>query len=164
VALRSHTLAVALSIALLAVVAAASGWPQGADADRAALRLGWRLAGQARERCRDLTPEELAARPVHMRRPRECVSEPLAYELTATVDGQLIARKRVRPAGLRGDRPLSVEEEFDVPPGVHAVTVTFTPDDGPANATALRLDETLRFDRGRVVLIAQGAGRLVARH
>jgi len=163
-ALRSHTLAVALSIALLALVAAGSGWPQGVDTDRAALRLGWRLAGQARERCRDLTPEELAARPVHMRRPRECVSEPLAYELTATVDGRVVARKRVRPAGLRGDRPLSVEEELDVPPGAHAVSVTFTPDDDTAKAPTLRFDNMVGFERGRVVLISHERGRLVARH
>src|SRR5215831_5026412 len=37
---------IALSIALLALVAAGSRGPQGTDADYALLRLGWRLAGQ----------------------------------------------------------------------------------------------------------------------
>jgi len=124
------------------------------------LRLGWRLAGQVRQRCRDLTSEELAARPVHMRRPRECVTEPLTYDLTATVDGRIIARNRVRPAGLRGDRPLSVEEEFDIRPGPHAVTVTFSPADGGTGGRVLTFDETVRFERGRVVLITQDGERL----
>ena len=162
-AVRSLTLAVGFSIVLLAAVAAGSGWPQGADQDRAVLRLGWRLAGQARERCRDLTAEELAARPVHMRRSRECVSEPLAYDLTAVVDGHVIAKKRVRPAGLRGDRPLSVEEDFDLTPGPHAVTVTFTPEPGANGAVMLQFAGTVRFERGRVVLITHEAGRLLTR-
>jgi ferredoxin len=158
-----RALAVACSAALLALVAAGSRWPQGADPDHAVLRLGWRLAGQVRERCRDLTPEELAARPVHMRRSRECATEILAYDLTAAVDGQVIARKRVRPPGLRGDRPLSVEEELDVRPGEHAVTVTFNPETSGSGGTMLAFDGTVRLDRGRVVLITYDGTRLLAR-
>jgi hypothetical protein len=144
-------------------VAAGSRWPQGADADHALLRLGWRLASQARERCRDLTPDELAARPVHMRQPRKCVSEAVAYDLTAAVDGQIVARKHMRPPGLRGDRPLSVEEEFAIPPGVHTVAVRFEPEAGATGARTLALSAALRFERGRVVLITQDGERLVAR-
>ena len=67
------------------------------------------------------SPEELAARPVHMRRTRECVSEALVYDLTAAVDGLIVARKRLHAPGLRGDRPLSVEEELEIRPGRRAV-------------------------------------------
>ena len=159
-AIGHRSVAVVFSAGLLALVAAGSGAPQGVDADHAVLRLGWRLAGQVRERCRDLTSAELASRPVHMRRPRECVTEPLTYDLTAAVDGRIIARNRVRPAGLRGDRPLSVEEEFDIRPGPHAVTVTFSPADGGTGGRVLTFDETVRFERGRVVLITQDGDRL----
>ena len=158
-----RTGAVALSAVLLALVALGSRWPQGATADHAVLRLGWRLAGQVRERCRDLTAEELAARPVHMRRSRECVSEVLTYELTAAVDGQIVARKRVRSPGLRGDRPLSIEEEFDVRPGEHVVTVTFSPEAPASDAKVLAFDGAVRFERGRVVLITHDGDRLRAR-
>jgi hypothetical protein len=127
------------------------------------LRLGWRLPGQVREHCRDLTPEEVAARPVHMRSGQECVREPLSYELTASVDGRVIARKRVRPPGLRRDRPLSVEEEFDIRPGAHAVTVTFGPETADTSGKILAYDGTVRFDRGRVVLITYDGDRLLAR-
>jgi ferredoxin len=159
-AIGRRAVAIAFSAALLALIAAGSRAPQGVDADHAVLRLGWRLAGQARERCRDLTSAELAARPVHMRRSRECVTELLTYDLTAAVDGRMIARKRVRPAGLRGDRPLSVEEEFDIRPGTHAVSVTFSPAVGATGGKVLAFDEMVRFERGRVVLITHDGDRL----
>jgi ferredoxin len=160
---RRRAGAVAVSAALLSLVALGSRWPQGAVPDHAVLRLGWRLAGQVRERCRDLTADEQAARPVHMRRSRECVTEVLTYDLTAAVDGQVIARKRVRPPGLRGDRPLSVEEEFDIRPGEHTVTVTFSPERSESGGKVLAFDGPLRFERGRVVLISHDGDRLLAR-
>jgi ferredoxin len=161
---RPHWVAaVALSVLVLMLVALASGWPQGADADHAVLRLGWRLAGQVRERCRDLTAEELAARPVHMRRPRECVSEGLTYDLTAAVDGQVVHRTRVKAPGLRADRPLSVEEDLPVAPGEHLVTVTFAPAEAGSGGRTLALDERIRFLPGRVVLITHDSGRLTTR-
>jgi ferredoxin len=158
-----RAVAVTLSAALLALVALGSRWPQGAVPDHAILRLGWRLAGQVRERCRDLTVEEQATRPVHMRRSRECVTEVLTYDLIAAVDGQVIARKRVRPPGLRGDRPLSVEEEFDIRPGEHQVTVTFRPEHPEAGGKVLAFESPVRFEQGRVVLISHDGDRLLAR-
>ena len=155
--------ALALSVLLLALVALASGWPQGVDADHAVLRLGWRLAGQVRERCRDLTAEELAARPVHMRRPRECVSEVLTYDLTAAVDGRVVSRKRVKSPGLRADRPLSVEEDLKIVPGEHTVTVTFAPAEPGSGGRTLAFEDRIRFAPGRVVLLTHDDGRLSVR-
>ena len=156
-------LAAAVSVVLLALVAMASSAPQGTDPDHALLRLGWRLAGQVRERCRDLTPEEQAARPVHMRRPRECVSEVLTYDLVAAVDGSTVIRKRVKSPGLRADRPLSVQEDLVVAPGEHAVAVTFTPEDPGGAGKPLAFEGRVRFAPGRVVLITYENGRLTAR-
>jgi len=127
------------------------------------LRLGWRLTGQVRERCRDLTAEELAARPVHMRRSRECVSEVLAYDLTATIDGRVVSQQRVKSPGLRADRPLSVEEDVTIAPGEHAVTVTFAPAEAGSGGKTLTFEDRLRFVPGRVVLITHEEGRLTAR-
>jgi ferredoxin len=151
------------SAVLLALLALGSGAPQGADADHALLRLGWRLAGQVAERCRDLTPEELARRPAHMRAPRECVSAVLPYDLRAVVDGRVVAARRVTSPGLRADRPLSVEEDLVVPPGDRAVTVTFAPADPASGGAVLALERTLRFERGRVVLVTSENDRLVVR-
>ena len=151
------------SAILLGLVALGSRWPQGADADHALLRLGWRLAGQVKERCRDLTPGELAKRPVHMRTPRECVSEVLTYDLKAVVDGKVVTTKRVKSPGLRADRPLSVEEDLEILPGEHRVTVTFTPADAGSGGRALSFERTLRFERRRVVLITYENDALIVK-
>jgi ferredoxin len=145
---------------LLALVALGSRSPQGADAEHAVLRLGWRLAGQVKETCRDLTAEELARRPVHMRTPRECSAEALAYTLTAAVDGRVVAAKTVRAPGLRADRPLTVEEELPVAPGEHDVTVAFAPEGGGQAGRSLHLERRVRFERGRVALVAIEDGAL----
>jgi hypothetical protein len=58
---------------------------------------------------------------------------------------------------------LSVEEEFAVAPGEHAVTVRFAPDAPAGSVPALMFDGVVRFERGRVVLITHEAGRLQAR-
>ena len=155
--------AAGFSALLLGGVALGSGWPQGADPDHALLRLGWRLAGQVKERCRDLTPAELARRPVHMRRPRECVSEVLTYDLKAVVDGQTVAEQTVRSPGLRADRPLSIEEDLRIAPGDHDVSVTFTPHEAGTSGKVLSLERKIHFDRRQVVLITYESDDLIAR-
>jgi ferredoxin len=150
----------ALTTLLLALLALGSRAPQGADAEHGVLRLGWRLVGQTREQCRDLTAEEQAARPLHMRQARECVSEVLTYDLTASVDGQTVLRRRVRSPGLRADRPLSVDEEVTVEPGQRHVAVTFAPADPDSGGAVLRFERPLRFERGRVALLTLAGDRL----
>jgi ferredoxin len=145
--------AVAVTAASLALVALVSRAPQGADPGHAVLRLGWRLAGQVRETCRELGADEQARRPVHMRTARECIAEAVIYQLTATVDGRTVATRTVRAPGLRADRPLAVEEELPLPPGEHDVTVTFAPARGETGGRALHLARRLRFEPGRVVLV-----------
>ena len=154
---------VAFSAVLLGLVALGSGWPQGADADHAVLRLGWRLAGQITQQCRDLSPDELARRPVHMRQPRECVSQVPTYDLRAVVDGAVVAERRVSSPGLRADRPLTVEENIRIRPGDHDVTVTFLPQDAASDGKRLSLTRRLRFEQQRVVLITYDGDALVVR-
>jgi ferredoxin/coenzyme F420-reducing hydrogenase delta subunit len=155
--------AAVLGVVLLALVALGSRWPQGTDPDHGLLRLGWRLAGQVRERCRDLTAEELAARPVHMRRARECVSEVLTYDLRTTVDGRLLIQKRVKSPGLRADRPLSIEEDLKIAPGEHTIAIAFTPEDPASGGQPLTFEGRVFFAPSRVVLVTYENGRLTAR-
>jgi ferredoxin len=154
--------AVVVTAVLLGSIAMASRAPQGVDAEHAALRLGWRLAGQVRERCRDLTADELARRPAHMRQARDCTREALPYVLTAVVDGAAVRRTTVRPPGLRSDRPLSVEEDLVITPGDHTVLVTFAPADAGADGKVLRFERTVRFRPARVVLISYDGEKLIA--
>lgn len=161
--LRRRAMQAALTGVLLGLVALGSGWPQGESAPHAVLRLGWRLAGEVAQRCRDLAPEELARRPVHMRQPRECVSEVPTYDLRAVVDGAVVAERRVASPGLRADRPLTVEENIRLSPGHHDVTVTFVPADEASDGKRLSFTGRLRFERRRVVLVTYDGSVLVAR-
>jgi len=111
----------------------------------------------------DLSPEELARRPVHMRQPRECVSEVPTYDLRAVVDGAVVAERRVASPGLRADRPLTVEENIRLSPGHHDVTVTFVPADEASDGKRLSFTGRLRFERQRVVLVTYDGSVLVAR-
>ena len=156
-------LAVGFSTLALAGLAVGSRWPQGADADHAILRLGWRLAGQVRETCRDRSAEELAKLPVHMRTPQECTTEGLTYALRATVDGRVVVAQTVRAPGLRADRPLSVEEDVPLAPGDHVVQVMFAPEDGASVGRRLTLERRLRFDAKRVRLVTYDNDALVVR-
>jgi ferredoxin len=153
--------AVAATALVLGLTALGSGWPQGRAAEHAVLRLGWRLAGQVTQSCRDLTLEEIARRPVHMRVARECTSTALAYDLTAAVDGAIVVRTSVRAAGLRGDRPLTVEEDVRIAPGDHRVAVSFVPADRASGGRILTLEGQVRFDPGRVVLVTTRNDTLV---
>lgn len=148
---------------VFAVLALGSRSPHGTDADHATLRLGWRLAGEVRQTCRDRSAEELDRLPMHMRTPQECTSEVLTYVLRASVDGQVVVAKTVRPPGLRADRPLNVEEEVAIAPGEHVVHVTFVPDDRESAGRRLTLEQRLRFDAKRVRLVTYDGGTLVAR-
>jgi ferredoxin len=153
----------ALALALLGLTGLGSRWPQGTGPGDGRLRLGWRLAGQVLERCRDLAPAELARRPAHMRSPRECTRLALDYHLVVAIDGRVRAERTVRAPGLRADRPLTVDEDLDVPPGDHDVRVSFAPELGPGTGVALAFQERVRFEPPRIVLITLEDDRLVRR-
>jgi len=79
-----------------------------------------------------------------------------SYLLRVFLDGRSLLEKRVEPAGLRHDRPLSVFEEMAVAPGRHRVEVEFSPEDlktgvPPLAVPKARLD--LEFQAGKVQLV-----------
>jgi hypothetical protein len=81
--------------------------------------------------------------------------------------GWIYEIKSVYSPQLRADRPLAVEEEVPVPPGRHAVRVTFTPADPASGGVVLAYDRPVHFEAGRVVLItaASAGGRpVLCRH
>lgn len=160
---RRGVVGVGLTAVLVGLVALGSGGLQGEDAEHAVLRLGWRLAGEVTQRCRDLSPEEQARRPVHMRQPQECVSEVPTYHLRAVVDGAVVADRRVTSPGLRADRPLTVEENIRISPGAHDVTVTFLPAIDASDGKRLSFTRRLHFARQRVVLVTYDGDALVVR-
>lgn len=155
-----------VSAGLVALLAAASRVPLSApDADRSVVRLSWRLRAEEGAECRRPTPEELEQLPVHMRNPDACVGELAPYELRIVVDGAPRVTRVVRPAGVRGDRPIFVYDELRLDPGRHTLSVRFgVQDGGGGDDAALSLDTTVDLEAGRVVLVTRGGdGALEAR-
>jgi hypothetical protein len=125
-------------VALLSVlgVAALTRVPYDAEhAEDAILRLSWRTRGEEVRECRTLSPEELAALPVHMQRTEVCEGRVLSRHLLVRVDRRSVVDDTVRAAGARSDRPLYVYYEIPLSPGVHALHVRFVPEamDAPAD-------------------------------
>lgn len=161
-------LAVGLTLGLAGLLGFLARAPLEAhDADRAALRLAWRLRGEEVVACRRPTEAELAELPVHMRNPDACVGEIPPFVLEVRVDGEARVSRTVRPAGVRGDRPLYVYEELSLEPGRHDLVVWFRRE-GDAESSAmvreLRLEASVELAPGQVLLVTRNdAGQLEVR-
>ena len=154
------------SLALAVLLAGLARVPvPGLDADQSVLRLSWRYrAGDAAD-CRRPTQAELEELPVHMRNPDACIGDLAPYQLQVLVDGAERLRAVLRPAGVRGDRPIFVYEEVRLPPGRHDLAVRFGVRDGAMGAVPdLALDTTVVLEPGQVLLVTRGGdGGLGAR-
>lgn len=119
-----------LGVAALLAIGAATRFPYpAAPPDHGVLRLSWRTRGERVEECRRLTPAEIAQLPIHMRREEVCEGRVLPYLLVVEMDGRLLLRERVLPAGARHDRPLYVFHEIPIPTGEHRLAVRFVRED-----------------------------------
>ena len=92
----------------------------------AQLRLSLSARPERVERCRELSDDELAKLPAHMRLRTKCEGYTAQYLLTIDVDGSRLTADTLRGGGLRHDRPLHVFQEYDVKPGPQQVRVEVT--------------------------------------
>lgn len=166
--IRRLTLAalrMAVGAGLVAAVAAPAHWPIGEPATEAALRLALRTVGTRVEACRERSAAELAALPAHMRAPRVCERYALAYRLQAAVDGKPVVDTQVEPAGVRHDRPVGLDVQVPLAPGVHELDVRFAPvpppeaKDGYPVELQRALEHAHRYTLATTV--AAAAGRIV---
>ena len=93
--------------------------------DTPVLRLAWSVRPERIEQCRTLTDEELADVPAHMRQRVQCEGRSAGYRLVVSVDGKSGFDTLVTGGGARGDRPVYVFRELDVPGGPHRLEVRF---------------------------------------
>ena len=91
--------------------------------DRAVVKLSFSHAGERREPCRTLSPEELAALAANMRSGVDCPRERVPVVVELEIDGERVYHASLAPSGLAGDGPSSVYERFEVPAGPHRVRV-----------------------------------------
>lgn len=122
------TLVSVLIVAVLtALLAVASGvhvpWHPANDA---ALRVSWSVKPERIEQCRALTPEEIAARPEHMRQAMQCEGTLATYDLAVSIDDSLHESSVVHGSGFRRDRPMFLLRNYRTTPGAHRVQVSLT--------------------------------------
>lgn len=133
--------------------------------DQAMLRLAWSARPERIERCRQLSEEELARLPAHMRQPVSCEGASAQYRLTVRDEGRLVVERVVRGGGLRQDRRLYVFQELPLPPGDRRIEVRFDRLDSgdsesvnhqPGGETVpahLALDQRVRVGPREVILV-----------
>ena len=87
--------------------------------DMALIKASFSHAGQPKEECRVRTAEELASLPPNMRVPVQCGRErsPVVFDLE--LDGKVVYRAELPPAGLSRDGVSTVYQRFQVPTGRH---------------------------------------------
>jgi len=150
----------AVALGILLGVEALAHLPLGAPAGNAAIRLAIRTAAGKIEICREVPAEELARLPIHMRQPRLCTEQPVAYHLTLAVDGSELHATRARRRGMRSDRPLVIDDLVEIPAGRRVIAVTLEPEVPPGTPDAIaaslprgELRRTLDLPAGRIALV-----------
>ena len=115
----------ALYAAFAVVVATFSFRPsyERVAADRAVVKLSFSHAGERREPCRTLSPEELAALAANMRSGVDCPRARVPVVVELEIDGERVYHTSLVPSGLASDGPSSVYERFEVPAGRHRIRV-----------------------------------------
>jgi coenzyme F420-reducing hydrogenase delta subunit/NAD-dependent dihydropyrimidine dehydrogenase PreA subunit len=123
------------------------------------LAISLKHPGVASESCRQLSEEELAAKPAHMRKPMECERMRPDVRLRVDIDGVRALETSVAPSGLWKDGNSVSLERIAIEPGDHLVRVaigeTVDPDEWTFEA-----EQTLTFseEARRVVLFDRVAG------
>jgi hypothetical protein len=87
--------------------------------DLALIKLSFSHAAERKGECRRLSPEEIAALPPNMRRTEECPRERLPVLVELELDGRVVARQLLPPAGLHHDGASAVYRRFPVRAGRH---------------------------------------------
>jgi len=109
--------------------------------------------GLASENCRDLTPEELASTPVHMRKEHVCERMRPPVRLRVVIDGATALEASIAPSGIWKDGNSVAVERIPVSPGAHRVSVAIGETLDP-NEWSFGADQTLTFrDQVRRVVI-----------
>jgi coenzyme F420-reducing hydrogenase delta subunit/NAD-dependent dihydropyrimidine dehydrogenase PreA subunit len=115
--------------------------------------------GRREEHCRELTPEELAARPAHMRLARVCDRARADVRLRVTVDGVRRVERTYEPQGVWNDGNSIGVAALPIDPGRHVVSVEIGDSLDPEE-WSFRSEHALEFreDARRVIAFDRLAG------
>jgi hypothetical protein len=135
-------------------------------AEGSELVVSFKHPGAVSENCHTLSEEDLAAKPVHMRKPVVCERERAPVRLAVLVDGSPVVEKSFAPTGIWGDGNSVAIERIPVAPGEHRVEIAIgdshvhADDDADDDEWSFRDERTLDFseDSRRVVLFDRVIG------
>ena len=89
------------------------------EEDEAMITIAFAHAGESREPCRKLNPDELAKLPPNMRKPEDCPRERSPVIIKALLDGKTLYDKSLQPPGLFKDGGVNVYFSGKIPAGNH---------------------------------------------
>lgn len=89
--------------------------------DQALLRVSFIHAAQRRQECRQRSAEELAKLAPNMRASLDCPRERADVLVEVELDGALVLRREVRPAGFQRDGNAALYQRLSVPAGKHRI-------------------------------------------
>lgn len=151
---RKYCSSIASTGIVLVLVAFASQYPYGEVPSVGLVRLAGSLPALKKSDCRALTTEEQAGLPAHMTRQEICQERHLSFDLSIKIDGVELPRSYIEPGGLHKDRPVYLNQEIEVIPGTHNITVDLRPSPPTSkNDTAMSLNKDFVIDAGSVALL-----------
>ena len=119
--------------------------------DQALVRLSFIHAAERKVPCRTRTPEELAKLPPNMRAAQDCPRERAPVLVELELDGEVVLRREVQPAGLKRDGNATVYHRLPVPAGKHRVVARLR--DRPGDGFNFENEQTLELAPGQALLI-----------
>jgi hypothetical protein len=149
----------ALYVPLMALIAYFSTQPRFSvlQPGEALVRLSFIHAAERKEPCRTRTPEELAKLPPNMRAAQDCPRERAPVLVELEVDGEVVLRREVQPAGLKRDGNATVYHRLPLPAGRHRVVARLR--DRPGAGFNFQKEETLELAPGQALLIDFAAAK-----
>jgi len=103
--------------------------------DEAVITLAFAHAGERREECRIMSPEELAELPPNMRVQTDCPRERSPITVDLLLDGEPVINVVANPPGLYADQGVDVYRSVKIPAGEHHLLVRMNDNvrvEGPA--------------------------------
>jgi len=143
----------ALYVPLMALIGYFSTQPRFSvlEPDQALVRLSFIHAAERREPCRTRSAEELAKLPPNMRAAQDCPRERAPVLVELEVDGEVVLRREVQPAGLSRDGNATVYHRLPLPAGKHHVVARLR--DRPGAGFNFEKEQTLELAPGQALLI-----------
>lgn len=143
----------ALYVPLMALIGYFSTAPRfsALGENEALVRLSFIHAAERKEPCRTRSAEELAKLAPNMRAAQECPRERVPVLVELEIDGEVVLRREIAPAGLQRDGNATAYHRLPVPAGRHRIVARLR--DRPDGEFNYRKEQSLELAPGQALLI-----------